>query len=169
MKTEMKEATKINLRKQAQESFRNSNASFKRSPEKALNIIRWKYVRSQSEATSKHKWRIFIFDLNTKSLWDFPEHLLQSAERAFEPLAQQMIDSLLYAKSTFISKCQSTCLFRKRHIRSTSCMTWARPWKKRVGDRWRQTNSDDGNRDKNIFQIKQTTKLRTVTNDVPIV
>ena len=34
-----------------------------------------------------------------KSLLDFLEELNECAERAFGPLAQQMIDSWLYAKS----------------------------------------------------------------------
>ena len=57
-----------------------------------------KYVTPYSKATAKHKWHKFKVHLNTKSLSNFPEGMNECANRAFRPLAQQIIDSLLYAK-----------------------------------------------------------------------
>ena len=63
-----------------------------------LIVFRRKYVKPESQATAKHKWHKLTFDPNTKSLPDFLEELNESAGRAFGDNAQQMIDSLLYAK-----------------------------------------------------------------------
>ena len=57
-----------------------------------------KYVKPQSQATTKHKCHKLTFDPNTKSLSDFLEELNEFAERSFGDNAQQMIDSSLYAK-----------------------------------------------------------------------
>ena len=63
-----------------------------------LIVFRRKYVKSESQATAKHKWHKLTFDPNTKSLSDFIEELNERAERAFGDNAQNMIDILLYAK-----------------------------------------------------------------------
>ena len=56
------------------------------------------YVKPESQATAKHKWHEITFDPNTKLLSDFLEKQNESAERALSDNAQNMIDSLLYAK-----------------------------------------------------------------------
>ena len=61
-------------------------------------MFRQKYVKPESQATTKHKWHKLTFGPNTKSLTDFLEELNECAERAFGGNAQRMIDSLLYAK-----------------------------------------------------------------------
>ena len=103
MQPEMTEAMKINhfhahLRKEALQTFRNKSASNKKTLDDVLIVFRRKYVKPESQATTKHKWHKLTFDPNTKSLPDFLEELNECAERAFGDNAQHMIDSLLYAK-----------------------------------------------------------------------
>ena len=100
---EMTEAIKINnfhahLRKEALQTFRNINASNKRTLDDVLIVFRRNCVKPESQATAKHKWHKLTFDPNTKPLPDFFEELNECAERAFGDNAQHMIDSLLYAK-----------------------------------------------------------------------
>ena len=102
MQPEMTEAMKnkhfhSHFRKEALHTFRIIIASNKRSLVEALIIFRRKYVRPQSQATAKHKWYKLTSDPNMKSLSDILEELNECAERAFGPLAQQRIDSLLKA------------------------------------------------------------------------
>ena len=103
MQPEMTEAMKINhfyahLRKEALQTFRNINASNKKTLDDVLIVFRRKYVKPESQATAKHKWHNLTFDPNTKSFPDFLEELDECAERAFGDNAQHMIDSLFYAK-----------------------------------------------------------------------
>ena len=100
---EMTEAMKINhfhahLRKEALQTFRNISAIKKKTVNDVLIVFRRKYVKPESQATTKHKWHKLTFDPNTKSLPDFLEELNECAERAFGDNAQHMIDNLLYAK-----------------------------------------------------------------------
>ena len=97
------EAMKINqfhahLRKDALQTFHNMNSSNKNRLEDILVVFRRKYVKPESVATAKHKWHKLTFDPNTQSLPDFLEELHQGAEKAFGENANQMINSLLYAK-----------------------------------------------------------------------
>ena len=103
MQPEMTETMKINhfhahLRKEALQTFRNISAVNKKTLDDVLIVFRRKYVKPESQATAKHKWHKLTFDPNTKSLSDFLEDLNECAERAFGDNAQDMIDSLLYAK-----------------------------------------------------------------------
>ena len=100
---EMTEAMKINhfhahLRKEALQTFRNISALNKKTLDDVIIVFRRKYVKPESQATTKHKWHKLTFDPNTKSLPDFLEKLNEYAKRAFGDNAQHMIDSLLYAK-----------------------------------------------------------------------
>ena len=79
-------------------NFHNMNSSNKNRLEDILVVFRRKYVKPESVATAKHKWHKLIFDPNTQSLPDFLEELHQGAEKAFGENANQMINSLLYAK-----------------------------------------------------------------------
>ena len=103
MLPEMSALMKINLfhshlRKDLLHTFRNINASNKRTLEGVLIIFRRKYARAQSQPTAECKWHTLTFDRNRKSLSDLFEELIECSERAFGPLAQQMIENLLYAK-----------------------------------------------------------------------
>ena len=103
MQPEMTEQMKINhfhslLRKNALQTFRNINSTNRQTLEDVLVIFRQKYVKSESQATAKHKWHRLVFDPNTMKLPNFLEELNQGAEKAFIDHAHKMIDSLLYAK-----------------------------------------------------------------------
>ena len=103
MQPEMTETMKINhfhahLRKEALQTFRNISAVNRKTLDDVLIVFRRKYVKTESQATAKHKWHKLTFDPNTKSLPDFLEELNECAEKAFGDNAQHMIDSLLYAK-----------------------------------------------------------------------
>ena len=103
MQPEMTEAMKINhfhahLRREALQTFKNISAVNKKTLDDVLIVFRRKYVKPESQATTKHKWQKLTFDPNTKSLPDFLEELNECAERAFYENAQHMIDRLLYAK-----------------------------------------------------------------------
>ena len=100
---EMTKAMKINhfhahLRKEALQTFRNISASNKKALDDVLIVFRRKNVTAEPHAPAKHKWHKLTLDPNTKSLSDFLEELNECAERAFGDNAQDMIDSLLYAK-----------------------------------------------------------------------
>ena len=86
------------LRKNALQTFRNINTANRQTLEDILAVFRRKYVKPESQATTKHKWHRLVFDPNTMKLPDFLEELNQGAEKAFGDIAQAMIDSLLYAK-----------------------------------------------------------------------
>ena len=103
MQPDMTETMKINhfhslLRKNALQTFRNINSANRQTFEDILAVFRRKYVKSESQATAKHKWHKLVFDPNTMKLPDFLEELNQGAEKAFGEHAQAMIDRLLYAK-----------------------------------------------------------------------
>ena len=75
---ERNEAIEINnfhahLRKEALQTFRNTNATNKRTLEDVLEVFRQKDVKLESGAIAKHKWHKLTFDLNTKSLSVFLE------------------------------------------------------------------------------------------------
>ena len=103
MQTEVTEAMKINhfhahLQKEALQTLRNIRASNKKTLDDVLIVFRRKYVKTESQATAKHKWHKLTFDDNTKSLSDFLEELNECAEKAFGDNAQHLSDSLLHAK-----------------------------------------------------------------------
>ena len=86
------------FRKNALQTFRNINSSNRRTLEDVLVIFRRKYVKPESQATTKHKWHRLTFEPNTMKLPDFLEELYQGAEKAFGGNAKGMIDNLRYAK-----------------------------------------------------------------------
>ena len=76
MQPEMTEALKINhyhahLQKEALQTFRNNSAINKKTLDDVLIVFRRKYVKPESQATTKHKWHKLTLDPNTKSLPDF--------------------------------------------------------------------------------------------------
>ena len=100
MQTAMTEQMKINhflslLRKGATQTFRNINSINRQILEDVLVTFRRKYVKSESQATAKHKWHRLAFDPSSMKLPDFLEELNQGAEKAFGENAKSMIDSLL--------------------------------------------------------------------------
>ena len=102
MQPAMTEQMKINhfhslLRKGALQTFRNINSTNRQTLQDVFVIFRRKYVKPESQATTKHKWHRLTSDPNTIKLPDFLEELNQVAEKAFGENAKSMIDSLLYA------------------------------------------------------------------------
>ena len=88
MQPAMTEQRKINqflslLRKNALQTFRNIISINRQTLEDVLVTFRRKYVKSESQATAKHKWYRLIFNLNTMKLLDFLQELNQGAETAF--------------------------------------------------------------------------------------
>ena len=88
LQPEMTERIKINqfhghLKREGVQTFRNINATNKRTPEDALILFRRKYVKPKSRATAKHKWHMLTFDPNKKSVPDILEELHEHAERTF--------------------------------------------------------------------------------------
>ena len=103
MQSEMTEAMKLNnfhahLRKEALQTFRNKSESNKKIIHAVLIVFRRKCVKTESQATTRHKWHKLTFDPNTNSPSDFLEELNDSTERTFGNIAQLLIGSLLYAK-----------------------------------------------------------------------
>ena len=86
------------LRKEAPQTFGIISASNKKTLDDVLFVFHRKYVKPESQATAKHKWQKVMFDPTTKLLFDFLEQLNESNEKTFADNAQNMIDSLLYAK-----------------------------------------------------------------------
>ena len=86
------------LQKNALQTFRNINTANRQTLKDVLIIFRRKYVKPESQATTKHKWHRLVFDPNTTKLPDFLEEFNQGAEKVFGDNAQKTIDSLLYAK-----------------------------------------------------------------------
>ena len=100
--SDMTETKKLNhfhslLRKNALQTFRNINTANRQTLEDILAVFRRRYVKPESLATVKHKWRKLVFDPNTMKLPDLLEELKQRAEKAFVENAQAMIDILLFA------------------------------------------------------------------------
>ena len=109
MQPYMTETMKINhflslLRKNALQTFRTIHSDNRQTLEDILAVFRMKYVKPESQATTKHKWHKLVFDPNTMKLPDFLEELNQGAEKAFGEHAQAMIDSLLYVDLNSIFK-----------------------------------------------------------------
>ena len=103
MQPAMTEQMKINhfhslLRKEALQTFRNINSTNHQTLEDVQVIFRRRYVKPESQATAKHKWRRLTFDPATRKLPDFLEELNQGAEKVFGENPKSMIDSMLHAK-----------------------------------------------------------------------
>ena len=103
MQTEMSDKMKIDQffsrpQREALQTFRIIKTSNKLTLEEVLIICRRKQVKPQSQATAKHKWQYLTSNPTTEWLSDFHEELDESADRTLEPLAQQIQDSLFYAK-----------------------------------------------------------------------
>ena len=86
------------LRKISLQTFRNILTANRQTLEDILAVCRRKYVKPESQASSKHKWNRLVFDPNTIKLPDFLEELNQGAENSFDQNAL-VIDTFLYAKS----------------------------------------------------------------------
>ena len=103
MQPEMSEQTQINrfhslFRKGALQTFEKNQYYQSANTQGRTGNIQTQILTPVSQAKTKHTWHRLVFDPKTMKLPDFLEELNQSAENAFEQNAQNMIDSLLYAK-----------------------------------------------------------------------
>ena len=78
MQPTMTERMEINhfhslLRKGAVQTFRNMNSTNRQTLEDVLVIFGRKYVKTESQATTKHKWHQLTLNPNTMKLMDFLE------------------------------------------------------------------------------------------------
>ena len=90
---EMTEAMKTNhfyaqLQKEALHVFRNTRVSVRTTLDDVLIVFRRKYLKPESQPTTKHKWHTDTFDANIWLLCEFMEVLNECAERAFGDIIQ---------------------------------------------------------------------------------
>ena len=86
------------MRGLALKTFKNIQRTPTTTLEDILVVFRRKYVKPESSASAKHRFHRLVFDPERQKLPDFLEELQESAEKAFDDVASQMIESLLYAK-----------------------------------------------------------------------
>ena len=103
MQPNLTEEMKINhfhahLRGLALKTFKNIQRTPSTTLEDILRVFRRKYVKPESSASAKHRFKRLFFDPENQKLPDFLEELQESAEKAFGDNAHQMIENLLYAK-----------------------------------------------------------------------
>ena len=105
MQPNLTEEMKINhfhahLRGLALKTFKNLKRTPSTTLEDILKVFRRKYVKPESSASAKHRFKRLFFDPENQKLPDFLEELQESAEKAFGDNGHQMIENLLYAKIT---------------------------------------------------------------------
>ena len=103
MQPHLTEELKINhfhahLRGLALKTIKNIQRTSTTTLEDILIDFRRKYVKPESSALAKHRFNRLMFQPENQKALDFLEDLQESAERAFEEAAPQMIESLIYAK-----------------------------------------------------------------------
>ena len=103
MQSNLTEEMKINhfhahLRGLALKTFKNIKRTPTTTLEDILKVFRRKYVKPEPSASAKHRFNRLFFDPENQKLPDFLEELQESAQKAFEDNAHQMIENLLYAK-----------------------------------------------------------------------
>ena len=105
------------LKSLALKTFKNIQRTPTTTLEDILKVFRRKYVKPESSASAKHRFKRLFFDPENQKLPDFLEELQESAEKAFGDNAYQMIEILLYAKMPPHLKIHQSSLSRKRIIR----------------------------------------------------
>ena len=130
MQPEMSEQMKINhfhslLKKGALQTFKNISTTNIQTLEDALVIFRRKYVKPESQASSKHKWHRLVLDLNTMKLPVFLDELNQVAKKCFGITLRKWLTV------SFTQKCHWNWKIRQ-HSQTTKGFLWwnCRPsWK----------------------------------------
>ena len=79
-------------------TFKNIQRTPTTTLEDILVVFRRNYVKPESNASAKHRFHRLVPDPERQKLPNFLEELQECAEKAFADIAQQMIESLLYAK-----------------------------------------------------------------------
>ena len=86
------------MRGDALQTFENINGPTRENLEEILAGFRRKYVKPQSMATAKHKFRKLVFNPANQKLVDFLYELQKLAKDAFGIVAHAIIQQFIYAK-----------------------------------------------------------------------
>ena len=86
------------MRGDALQTFKNINGPTRENLGEVLAVFRRKYVKPQSMATAKHKFRKLVFIPANQKLVDFLDELQKLAKDAFGIAAHAIIEQLIYAK-----------------------------------------------------------------------
>ena len=86
------------MRGDALQTFRNFNGPTRENLREILPVFRRKYVKSQSMATTKHKFQKLVFNPANQKLVDFLDELQKLAKDAFAIAAHAIIEQFIYAK-----------------------------------------------------------------------
>ena len=100
---QLTEEDKINyfhslMRGDALQTFKNITSPNRENLKEILTVFRRKYVKPQSMATAKHKFRRLVFNPANQKLIDFLDELQKLAKHAFGVAAQAIIEQFIYAK-----------------------------------------------------------------------
>ena len=82
----------------ALQTFKNINGPTRENLGEILAVFRRKYVKPQSMATAKHKFRRLVFNAANQKLVDFLDELQKLAKDAFGIAAHAIIGQFIYAK-----------------------------------------------------------------------
>ena len=86
------------MRGDALQTFKNVKGPTRENLAEILAIIRWKYVKPQSMATTKHKFQKIVFNSAEQNLVDFLDELQKLAKNIFRIAAHAIIEQFIYAK-----------------------------------------------------------------------
>ena len=86
------------MRGDALETFKNITSPKRENLGEILTVFRRKYVKPQSMATAKHKFKRLVFNSANQKLIDFLDELEKLAKDAFGVAAQAIIEEFIYAK-----------------------------------------------------------------------
>ena len=86
------------MRGDALQTFKNFTRPNRRNLGEILTVFRRKNVKTQSMATSKHKFQRLVFNPANQKLNDFLDELQKLAKDAFGVAAQVIIEQFIYAK-----------------------------------------------------------------------
>ena len=86
------------MRGDALQTFKNINGPTRENLGEILAVFRRKYVKPQSMATAKHKFRKLVFNPANQKLVDFLNELQKQAKDAFGVAAHAIIEQFIYAK-----------------------------------------------------------------------
>ena len=100
---QLTEEDKINyfhslMRGDALQTFKNITSPNREKLGELLTKFRKKYVKAQSMATAKPKFRRLVFNPANEKLIDFLDELQKLAKDAFGAAAQAILEQFIYAK-----------------------------------------------------------------------
>ena len=86
------------MRGDALQTFENINGPTRENLQEILVVIRKKYVKPQSKATAKHKFKKLVFTPANQKLVELLDELQRLAKDAFGIAAHAIIEQFIYAK-----------------------------------------------------------------------